>query len=489
MAVAAFSRLWNIGSPDALVFDETFYVKDAWTLVHLGYESTWPAKFDSSFAAGNTDRYTTTPSFVVHPPLGKWLIGVGMLALGADNPVGWRISTAVVGILAVALIMLVARALFHSNLIAVLAGGLFAIDGNAIVMSRVAILDNFVMFFALLGFGAIVLDRRQAVEKVALWAAARSPGESSLDFGPSIWWRPWLVAAGVAFGLTAGVKWSGLYFLAGFAVYTVAVDALARRRAGVAYWITGSIWKQAPINFLLTVPVAVGAYLATWTGWFLSTSGYDRRWAETAGRAWEGALAWVPLDLQSLWHFHASVYTYHVGENTPHPYAANPLGWLFLIRPTAMYYRGSTRGENGCAVDYCGESITGLANPLIWWAATAAALYLVYRLIRLREWRVGLVLAGLAISYLPWLLYLERTVYMFYTITLEPYLILGLAYTVSLVLGSPDDDRRTRSLAIRLVLAFLVVAVLLSVFFWPLWSAVQIDFAYLRAHWWLPSWR
>ena len=80
-----------------------------------------------------------------------------------------------------------------------------------------------------------------------------------------------------------------------------------------------------------------------------------------------------------------------------------------------------------------------MANPLIWWAAVAAALYLVYRLIRYREWRAGLILTGVAAGYLPWLLYPNRTVFQFYTIAFEPYLILGLTFVIGIILG-----RRTR---------------------------------------------
>src|ERR1700749_4536074 len=36
--LAAGTRLWNLGNPKTLVFDETFYVKDAYTLSKLGYE-------------------------------------------------------------------------------------------------------------------------------------------------------------------------------------------------------------------------------------------------------------------------------------------------------------------------------------------------------------------------------------------------------------------------------------------------------------------
>ncbi len=487
--VAAVTRLWNLGHPAALVFDETFYVKDAWTLVNLGYESQWPAEADVQFNAGQTSIYLTDPSFVVHPPLGKWIIGVGMLVLGPQNPVSWRIATAIIGILAVVLLMVVARVLFQSQLLATIAGFLMAIEGNAIVMSRVALLDNAVMFLALLGVFCVLLDRRWSAVRLAAWIHSRRSSGASLDWGPALWWRPWLIAAAVAFGATAAVKWSGFYFLAGFAVYTLVVDALARRRAGVTFWGSGTILKQGPVTFLLMVPLALVVYLASWTGWFLSDNGYDRHWAEGEGNAWGGLLSWVPTSIQSLWHFESSVYAYHVGENRPHGYRANPLTWLLMIRPTSMWYQGAGLGENGCEWQTCGSSITGLANPLIWWAATAAVLYLVYRLVRYREWRVGFVLMGVAAGYLPWLLYLNRTVFQFYTIAFEPYLLLALTLVIGILLGRPDDPRDQRTTSIAVVAVYLAVATAASVFFWPLWTGMQIDYTYLRLHWWLPTWR
>ena len=489
VAIAALTRLVNLGQPHELVFDETFYVKDAWTLVNLGYEAQWPAETDPRFNAGETDIFLTDPSFVVHPPLGKWLIGAGMAAFGPDNAFGWRIATALVGILAVVVIMLIARRLTGSTLLATIAGFLLAIEGSAIVMSRVALLDNFVMIFVLLGFGAILLDRRFSAERLALWLASRRDAERGIDWGPALWWRPWLIAAGIAFGAASAVKWNGLYFLAAFAVYTVVVDAVARRRAGIPFWFTGTLLKQAPVTFLLTVPIAVAVYLASWTGWFLSDNGYNRTWANDGSNAWTGALAWVPHTLQSFWQFETSVYDYHVGENRPHGYQANPLTWLLMVRPTSMYYQGAAMGENGCSYDACGTSITGIANPIIWWAATAAVGYLVYRLVRLREWRVGLVLAGLAAGYLPWLLYLNRTVFQFYTIVFEPYLILGLTLVIGVILGTARDARARRVSGIRTVVIYLAVATATSIFFWPLWSGMQLEFGYLAAHWWLPTWR
>src|SRR5690554_2586243 len=40
--LAGILRFWNLAHPHALYFDERYYVKDAWTLLHLGYEAQWP---------------------------------------------------------------------------------------------------------------------------------------------------------------------------------------------------------------------------------------------------------------------------------------------------------------------------------------------------------------------------------------------------------------------------------------------------------------
>jgi len=489
IVLAAVLRLWSLGSPQELVFDETYYVKDAWTLFNNGYESTWPENSDDRFAAGQTDIFTRDPAFVVHPPLGKWLIALGMAALGPDSGWGWRISTAMIGILAVALLMLVAWKLFGSLLLATVAGFLMAIDGHAIVMARIALLDNFVMFFTLLGFGAILLDRGWHARRLSEWIASHRDTGIDSSWGPTLWWRPWLLAAGLAFGLAISVKWSGIYFLAAFGVYVVVTDALARRRAGIPFWASATLLKQAPANFLLMVPIAVATFLVSWSGWFATSGGYDRNWASSPGAAWTGPLAWVPAALQSFWHYQVAAYNYHVGLETAHPYQSNPLTWLLMTRPTSFYFSGTSLGQNGCDFSACSEAITSLANPIIWWAAAAATFYLVYRLARYREWKAGFILMGVVAGYLPWLLYLNRTVFQFYTITFEPYLLLALTATIGVILGSPTDRPSRRASGAPVVVVFLLAAAVVTMFFYPLWTGAQTPFWFWQVHIWLPGWR
>ncbi|BDI23647.1 dolichyl-phosphate-mannose--protein mannosyltransferase [Herbiconiux sp. L3-i23] len=519
--LAAVLRLQSLGHPATLMFDETFYVKDAWTILNLGYEGSWPDGADESFNSGDVDVFRTTASYPAHPPLGKWLIALGIAALGPTDPTGWRLSVAVAGILGVVLLMLIAQRMWRNTTLTVLAGGLFAIDGHAIALSRVGLLDNFVMLFGLLGFGAVLLDRLGADRRLDRWLD-KGAGAAASRWGPALWNRPWLIAAGAAFGLMTAVKWSGLYFLAFFALYTVAADALQRRRAGIPLWAWGTLLKQAPVTFVLMVPIALVAYLASWSGWFLTSGGYDRNWIADGGERWTGALAWVPDVLQNLWHWHAGIYAFHNGLSASHPYATPAILWPLLARPTQIYYQGSANGENGCGFDYCSEIVWSIANPILWWAACAAALYLLYRFIRHREWLSGLVLTGIAAGYLPWLLYPTRTMFQFYAIAFEPSLLLCLVATLGIVLGilpagphsrpaassvdggdSPPSawtSAMARMRAIvpaswselavrrRFVVVFLALVVAVSAFFYPLWTGMQTPFWFWTLHVWLPSW-
>ena len=315
VGVAAATRLIGLGHPAEIVFDETYYVKDAWSLWNLGYESTWPDDANTRFAAGESNIFTGESAFVVHPPLGKWIIALGMAALGPANPAGWRLSMAILGILAVILVMVVAKRLTGSLAIAVIAGGLLAIDGNAIVMSRIGILDNALMFLVLVGFVCIVMDRGWAQQRLDTWLLARDRIAKGPGWGPALWWRPWLIAAGAALGAATAVKWSGLWFLAAFGLLTIASDVLMRRASGVDAWFTGTVLKQGPVSALLMLPIAAVVHLSSWLGWFRSTDGYHRQWADGDGAAWTGALAWVPRDLQSWWHFQVVSYQYHVSES------------------------------------------------------------------------------------------------------------------------------------------------------------------------------
>ena len=509
LGVAAATRLIGLDAPGGLVFDETYYVKDAESLRQLGYEGRWPDDANAAWAAGTPGSPSELAAFVAHPPLGKWVIALGLALLGPENPAGWRLGTALAGIALVGLVMVLAHLLLGRLVLTGIAGLLIAIDGNAIVMSRVALLDGVLALLVVLAVILIVLDRWQVRGALDAWLAERRaavPGRRprSTDWGPAFWGRPWLVAAGIVFGLAIGVKWSALYLLAAFAVLTVVVDAIERRRAGIALWASGTLLRQAPISAVLMLPAALAAHLLTWTGWFVTSGGYGRTREVAIDNGDENRLAGpfglLPDALQNWWEYQTAIYGYHVGVTSEHNYEAPAIGWPLLLRPTYMHY--VDRGD-GTA-----EAISGIPNPLIWYLAVAAVVALLLwavietvqrvRAARTGEsranrmpasgWAIAIVLTGVAAGWLPWLLYPERTMFFFYTIVLTPFLVLALSIMLGAILGPADASPGRRATGRIIVVGMLALAVIVSVFFLPLWTGSPIPIDLLRLRYWLPTW-
>ncbi|KAA9086564.1 dolichyl-phosphate-mannose--protein mannosyltransferase [Microbacterium radiodurans] len=485
--LAALLRLSNVGHPHAIVFDETYYVKDAWSQWILGYAATWPEGADERFLAGETDIFTDDGSFVVHPPLGKYLIGLPMAILGADSTFAWRLGTALAGTACVLVLYFLARALSGSIITASLASGLLAIDGLGIVMSRVALLDIFLTLFALVAFWFVVLDRRDHRTKLAERTFSRWTDDGPPAWGPVLWNRPWVIAAGAAAGAATAVKWSGVWVLAAIGLYLVVSDALARRRHGVVFWPADAAFRQGIASFLLLVPAGFVVYLASWTGWLVTDGGYDRHVADASPAA--GIWSWVPLSLQSLWQYHERIYASTSAMATPHAYGSPAVQWPLLLRPTSMYAGSTADGTDGCAAaNGCWQILYSMPNPLVWWASVLAVGYVGYRFVRFRDGRAAVVLTAVAATYLPWLLFPARTIFQFYTVLIQPFLLLALVFAIAAFVGRPEADPARRIRRERIVVVFLGVVVALAVFWYPLWSAIEVPYDFYRLHNWLPGW-
>ncbi len=466
LIVAALLRFVALDHPHALVFDETYYVKDAWSLAHLGYEGSWPDKPDAQFAAGETMIFTETGTRVVHPPLGKWLIALGMLLFGADNGFGWRFATALAGTLTVLVVYMIVRRMTGKVTWASVAGLFVAVDGVSIVLSRVSLLDGILTFFVMLGVLFIVVDHRGA--------AARIARTTDSFIGPVMWNRPWVIAAGAAFGCAAAVKWSGFYVLAAFGLYLVASDAFMRRRAGVQMWGSAAIGRQGPVTFALYVPVALIVYVTSWIGWLATQGGYKRDSDANP--------------LIALVNYHLDSLGFHLALSSPHTYASPAWQWPFLVRPTSMYWDSQTCGT-GAGEYQCVEAITAIPNPLVWWAGVIAVVAIVWGLIRYRDWRYAIVLVGLAAAYLPWLGTPDRTIFQFYTVLIVPFLAISLALALERWTSGTDPRRARERRVWRMITIGLVIAVVaVSAFFLPLWTGMRVPYQFWLMHMWFPSW-
>ena len=217
---------------------------------------------------------------MVHPPLGKWLIAGGEAIFG-NNELGWRFPAAVAGTLMILILVRVAYRLFHSVLLAGVAGLLMALDGFQLVLSRTSLLDIFLGLFILASFAALVLDRDHYRRRLlrALedgYDPARTPKVPRI-----VPW--WLLAAGALFGLACGVKWSALFFLPFFGALVIAWRWQARRSAGHPAAVHRPASSATSAGACSPSCCTVCLYLATWTGWFVTDTGYFRHYREANG--------------------------------------------------------------------------------------------------------------------------------------------------------------------------------------------------------------
>lgn len=483
--IGGILRFWSLGRPQRLMFDETYYVKQGASMLRFGVEMRVNPDIeepDELWNAGNQEIWDTAGDFVVHPPVGKWVIAFGEWIFGPASTFGWRFSMALLGTLSILMVGRAAYRLFGSALLATVAAFLLAFEGHHFVHSRIGLLDLTVMFFALAAFCALLIDRDASREVLARKVGALPRG-APVAYGPWLGWRPWRWVAGIMLGLCIGTKWSGLYVLAVFGLMTVLWDMGARRAVGVRHWILAGGLKDGPYAFLAMVGSALVVYLASWTGWFRSTTGYLRTWGAEHSSPNHG---WVPDSIRSLWKYHEDAYRFHVGLDSEHVYMANPWSWMVQGRPTSFFYETPDPGM--CGAEKCSSAITSLGTVPIWWLATIALAFLLYHWALKRDWRAGAILAGFAALYLPWFMYQERTIYAFYAVSFTPFVVLAAIFVLGLVLGPPDASFVRRQVGLLAVGVFCLVVLVTFMFNWPIYTAQVITYEQWRDRMWMPSW-
>ena len=478
-AIAAVLRLLRLDLPATTlnaqgvrvgpgkIFDEIYYACDAQNLLRYGVEH--------ATVSGN-DRCVPTGggAFVVHPPLGKWLIAAGEQVFGI-NTVGWRSAAAVAGILTILLTVRIGRRMTGSTLLGAVAGLLLTFDGLHFVQSRVAMLDVFLCLFVVAAFGSLVVDR----DRVRSRLAAAAPGQ------PRTGSRPWLVLTGVMLGCAVATKWSGLYALAVLLPLALLWEAGARRTAGGRAPRRTTLRRSlAPVlACLVLLPLIV--YVASWAGWFATDLGWDRHWADTRG----SSAAWVPAVVRSFWHYHWEIFHFHDTLVAKHPYQSHPLSWPILGRPVSYYYPPQvTAGRYGCAAASCSREVLAIGTPALWWAMVPAAVLLAFRWVSHQDWRASSLLLMLLAGVLPWEPsdLKHRTMFLFYALPSIPFLCLGIALLAGWALGRPGTRRRL----VGATGAGVYVALVVVNFFYlyPVLAAVTIPYADWSSRMWFRSW-
>src|SRR5579875_3864202 len=487
-AFGTFLRFYRLQVPRAIVFDETYYAKDAWSILQHGVEWNYVSNAKTLILQGHTAGLfrpcsgTGWREYVVQAEMGKLLIAVGEWLFGLD-PFGWRFMPALFGSLAVLLMCRIGRRLTRSTLLGCVAGLLMALDGLEFVASRTGILDIFLMVFVLAAFGCMLLDRDESRARLAAAVAGGRCDEA----GPRLGIRRWRVAAGICLGLAVATKWNGAYYIVGFALLGTAWDIGARRAAGLRSFVRGALTRDAvwlPLT-LLAIPLAV--YVASWSNWLVTSTGFDRNYAQL-----HGVTIPVISALYSLWEYHVQALTFGLGLRSPHPYQSQPWDWLLITRPVAFFYQCYTGPVAGpahyCPSGYAGsewsQEVLALGTPALWWGSMLALVFCLGWWLLHRDWRAGAVLLGVLAGWAPWWPLVNRTKFYYYALEFEPFLILSIVLCLGLILGPATASVVRRSVGAGVAGAYVLCVLLMFWYFYPILAAKVIPYPDWLSHMW-----
>jgi dolichyl-phosphate-mannose--protein O-mannosyl transferase len=488
-------RFWGLSRFNLLVFDEVYY-----------------AKYGNNYL-------THTRFFDVHPPLGKYLIAIGIwigthLPFGQDSLnryTGSQLSTfsyrwlnALTGSLIPLVVGAIAYQLTHRRSYAFIAALLIAMDGLFLVESRYALLNVYLIIFGLLGqlFFLITLDQ-----------SARRRGL-------------WLALSGVCFGASASVKWYGLGFLLGiFLIWSCAwvvrlvqsfQPAAADRReftTSSSLSITDDLFlprsgnsagtqtlqeKLAQINI---VPLLLNLGLIPIVVY---------------------SLVWIPHLLinpkPGLWELHQQMLAFHkqLGSGPQeHPYCSAWYTWPWMIRPMGYLFQQVNKTPRPVSslplpsastpqkvIEY--YDVHGMGNPILWWLSAIAIIFLLSVVaLRLQDWMmipqanvnqpsIGLgqsvefwimlyLVLNYGANYLPWMM-VSRCSFIYYYMGASIFGFLALGWLV-------DQCLQSYHIWLRAVGVTIMFLISLAFIFWlPVFLGLPLSPQEFQSRMWLPSW-
>jgi dolichyl-phosphate-mannose--protein O-mannosyl transferase len=373
---ALLTRFWGLFNPNAVVWDEKHY-----------------ERFAGSYL-------TATNYYDVHPPLGKLLLagaakllGVSGQALLTDQPAPLaRVLPALVGALIIPVVYLLMRAFGASRPVATLGAALLVLDNALLVESRFILTDGMLVLFVFTAVLCYVVSR--------------------LRTGRARW--SYVVAAAIAAGMAASVKWTGLSAL-GLILAAFTIDALLGR-VRAREWITTA-------SVFLIVPALV--YVASFAVHF-ALIGYAGQYANLSfGKAFVA----INRDMQG---FNAG------WSGATHPAASAWYSWPIAKHPPGFWFDppASPGGTRRWIVMY--------ANPVVWWGTLIALGSLVFvaftRRAAVAPHRTALLFltAGYVMNFAPFA-FITRPMYLYHYFVALIFSVMLAAMSVGILLGLMDN--------------------------------------------------
>ena len=412
------TKLYRLEVPETYYFDEVYYAFTAQEMakgnMHAWQDTGQPPE-DFAF------EWT-------HPPLGKELSAVGIMIFG-NNSFGWRFFQAFFGGLGALLIYLLAKNLFLSKGAGLIAALLYSFDSFIFVLSRITMVDIFMVVFLLL-----------ASLFVIKYARSRK--------------TYFLMLAGIFSGAAMSIKWNGVYiwvFLAGVSLFIMYYFEVSQTDSKDGSYVK-SVLNLMPRMALAFVVLPLLVYVLTYLPFFYFGNSF--------------------IDFLFL---QGGMLSYHGSVESHHPYESLWWEWPLMLEP--MYFHFDDLGEGMRAHIYA------LGNPFIWWSGFVFFLLGVVQAVRKEN--PSLIFAVLAVLalWLPWAVSPRKITFIYHFMPAFVFVLIISAYFLDRLWNSGFKYGKA------LVILYLITAGVIFYYFYPITAAVNMESYKHEQYMWLESWR
>jgi dolichyl-phosphate-mannose-protein mannosyltransferase len=429
-------------------FDEMYFVRTAEEHLHLEEPYEW-----------------------THPPLGKLVIAAGIASFGMD-PFGWRILGVMAATAMIPLIFVFGKRLFKSALAGFFAAFLLTFDFLHFTLARLAIGEIYLLLFSILMF-YFAFDYFEKREAELTVTAKAQNGRAAHSLFLSI----------LCFGLGFAVKWIAIFGL-------VAVLILLL----INNWrLKQPLLRDARV-VLAGLFVAAAIYIATYIPYMLSGEGHgliDLHQLPVyldylTEYLTQGTITVLPTDSWTVFDLQLRMFGYHAGIEATHPYSSPWWSWPLLLKPLWLYAN---------SLDGMVSTIVLMGNPVLWWCSIPALTALGALLIRTAvkrsaDERTFLFLFILIPFLIQWLAFISipRILFIYHFTANLPFLIFAVTYWLQLPFAREWHTKRSKHIALCLVVLFLVLVAVLFFLFYPVISGYPVSYEYKESLRWLSGW-
>jgi len=446
------TRLPMLTRPSAFVFDEIYYALDGASIAQQGVEK----------------------GGVVHPPVGKWLIAIGVKIYGF-NPFGFRCIALLSGAIVVVLVYASARRVVRGHALPALAGGLAALDGIAFTTGRIAMLDVFVALFTMLAVWCTLSAVYHAADERLV--------------------RRYRWATAVTLGFGIGTKWTVGYILLVCLIGFFAVHASQRGEAR-----QGRAVVRTVLTLVLVPPLI---YVACYLPWMVmidrTAAGYDScHDHRVCSFSVLNRIEMFKDDQKRILDFHTNLLSDH-NSNADFAYY-----WIDQSAPAVLFRKVCIPELQQAPADTTDHACDGaspndvmeiatVANPVVWYAGLVAGIVLLVKVVRRGNIYALLLLLFFFYQWFPWVIdpfavkdailhghwhdvLQQRRAYSFYEAGMIPVLAVWPAVAL--------DHKKVKWLGY--VLAAAAVAAFL--YYWPIWAGYPLSPNQIKAREYWTMW-